>query len=131
MTVHVFLSFDNDDSRLVELFRGQVKNDKLVLEFADYSLKDPINSQNAEYVKREIREKIRRSSAIICLVGRSTYRSRWVEWELETGHDMGKCLIGVRLHSDYGDIAPKPLINHGADVVDWNIRDIVDALGRC
>ena len=131
MTAHVFLSFDNDDSLLVELFRGQVKNDKLVLEFADYSIKDPINSQNAQYVKREIREKIRMSSAIICLVGRSTHRSRWVEWELETGHGMGKCLIGVRLHSDHGDIAPKPLIEHDADVVDWNLQDIVGALRRC
>lgn len=131
MTVHVFLSFDSDDLDLVNLFRGQAKNENSDLEFADYSVKDPINSENDPYLKQEIKEKIKQSSIVVCLVGESTHRSDWVEWELETGHELGKCLIGVRLRSDHEDIVPRPLLDHGAEVLDWVIQDVMDAIDGC
>ena len=131
MTVHVFLSFDSDDLDLVNLFRGQAKNENSDLEFSDYSVKDPINSENDPYLKQEIKEKIKQSSIVVCLVGESTHRSGWVEWELETGHDLDKCLIGVRLRSDHDDTVPRPLLDHGAEVVDWIIQDVMDAIDRC
>ena len=129
MTVHVFLSFDSDDLDLVNLFRGQAKNENSDLEFADYSVKDPINSENDPYLKQEIKEKIKQSSIVVCLVGESTHRSDWVE--LETGHDLGKCLIGVRLHSNRTDTVPRPLLDHGAEVIDWVIQDVMDAIDGC
>lgn len=131
MTVHVFLSFDSDDLDLVNLFRGQAKNENSDLEFADYSVKDPINSEDDPYLKQEIKEKIKQSSIVVCLVGESTHRSSWVEWELETGHDLDKCLIGVRLRSDHNDIVPRPLLDHDAEVLDWIIQDVMDAIDRC
>ena len=99
------------------------------LEFDDYSVKEPINSENALYIKQEIREKITKSSIVLCLIGHSTHKSSWVEWELETGYELDKCLIGVRLNSDSLDIEPEPLVDH--PVVDWNIEDIVNAIEEC
>ena len=131
MSVHVFLSFVEEDLGLVNLFRGQAKNNKLDLEFADYSIKEPIDSENAPYIKRQIKEKIRQSSIVMCLIGSSTSNSQWVEWELETGHDLDKCLIGIRLNSDKEDTEPQPLIDHSARIVDWNIDDIIDAIEKC
>ena len=125
------MSFDSDDLRLAGLFRGQAKNSNLDLEFDDYSIKDPIDSQNVPYIKLKIKEKIKQSSIVMCLIGRSTRCSEWVAWELETGHDLGRCLIGVRLHSDRCDIPPKPLIDHSAAVVNWNIQDIGSAIDGC
>ena len=131
MTVHVFLSFVMEDLKLVNLFRAQAKNDNLDLEFADYSIKEPINSENAPYIKQQIKEKINQSSIVMCLIGSSTHDSSWVEWELETSHNLDKCLIGVRLHSDNDDIEPQPLIDHSAEIVDWTIDDIITTIENC
>ena len=131
MVVHAFLSFDNWDIRLVNLFRGQAKNTRLDLEFADYSLKAPINSERAPYLKQQIKKRIKRCSVVLCLIGRSTHRSAWVKWELETGYELGKCLVGVRLNSDKRYVKPKPLNDHPAKVVGWTINDIMDAIEEC
>ena len=59
------------------------------------------------------------------MIGSSTHNSSWVGWELETGCELDKCLVGVRLNSGSHDIEPEPLVDHS--VVDW-IKDIVDAI---
>ena len=127
MADHIFLSFVEEDLDRVNLFRGQAKNANL--EFDDYSVKEPINSENAPYIKQEIKKKITKSSIVLCLIGSSTHKSSWVEWELETGCELNKCLIGVRLNSGSHDIEPEPLVDHS--VVDWKIKDIVDAIEEC
>ena len=131
MTVHIFLSFVEEDLELVNLFRAQAKNGNLDLEFSDYSLKEQINSENAPYIKQEIKKRITKSSIVLCLIGYTTSRSPWVEWELETGYDLDKCLIGVRLRSDSCDNKPQPLIDYSAEVVDWKINDIMNAIKKC
>ncbi len=131
MSVHAFLSFQEEDMDLVRLFRGQAKNQNSDLDFSDYSVKEPINSGRATYIKQKIRENIRRSSVVICLIGHTTHTSSWVNWELETAYDMDKCLIGVRLNRDYWDKVPAVLEETGAEVVDWRIDDIMDAIDMC
>lgn len=42
MARNVFLSFVEEDLDLVNLFRGQVKNENNDLEFSDYSVKEPL-----------------------------------------------------------------------------------------
>lgn len=82
MTRRVFLSFDSDDLNLVNLFRGQTANPNLDIGFYDDSLKVGIDSSNAEYIKSIIRPKIVNASVIVCLIGKDTHTSRWVDWEL-------------------------------------------------
>ena len=55
---HVFISFDHEDMDEVNLLRGQAKNDKMNLQFDDYSVKEPYDSNNADYIKRNIRRLI-------------------------------------------------------------------------
>ena len=62
---HVFISFDHEDLDEVNLLRGQAKNDKTDLQFDDYSVKEPYDSTNADYIKRNIREKIEDLSRIM------------------------------------------------------------------
>ena len=54
---NVFISFAYEDIDNVNLLRGQAKNDQNDLEFADHSVKEPFNSENADYIKRKITEK--------------------------------------------------------------------------
>ncbi len=48
--IRAFLSFVEEDLNVVNLFRGQAKNQNSDLEFADYSIKEPFDSTNANYI---------------------------------------------------------------------------------
>lgn len=130
MAKHVFLSFVIEDADLVTLFRGQAKNKNSDLAFDDYSVREPINSTNAPYIKTKITEKITDSSVLICLIGYDTHKSDWVDWEIRKAVELRKKIIGVRLHSDLTrDQAPAALISAGATVLNWEIDKIVSAIG--
>lgn len=130
MAKRVFLAFVEEDLSLVNLFRGQAKNKNNDLEFSDYSVKEPYDSVNGDYIRGKIRERIRAASVTICLVGETTARSRWVNWEIRESHTEYNKLIGVRLHSDVTkDTLPTPLTDLNATILNWDIDAIVGAIG--
>ena len=92
---HVFISFDHEDLDEVNLLRGQARNDKLDLQFDDHSVKEPYDSSNADYIKRNIREKIDRCSVTLVYLSEKTASSKWVNWEIEESLKRGKGVIGV------------------------------------
>ena len=128
MARHVFLSFVEEDLNLVNLFRGLAKNANNDLEFDDYSVKVPYNSKDADYIKQQIRNKIDGASVTVCLIGHSTHKSEWVDWEIVASNSKKKGIVGVRLHSSALDIPPPFLKSTGAKIVDWSITDIVRAI---
>lgn len=130
MAKHVFLSFVVEDKDLVNMFRGQAKNKNSDLEFDDYSVTVPFNSSDADYIRRKITEKIRSASVTLCLIGETTSKSSWVEWEIEKSDDLGNSLLGVRLHSDpKKDITPQALTDRKTKVLNWDIDAIVEFIG--
>ena len=130
MAKRVFLSFVEEDLELVRLFRGQAKNRNSDLEFADYSVHEPYDSTNAAYIKSRIRERIRLASVTICLIGETTHRSRWVDWEVEASVEEKNKVFGVRLHSSaLKDPTPSALTRFSATVVNWDIDAIVRLIG--
>lgn len=129
MTKHVFLSFVVEDETLVNLFRGQATNKNSGLTFDDYSIKESINSTNAPYIKSRITERIRACSVLICLTGEDTAKSSWVTWEIQKAAELGKKILGVRLHSNTTkDKMPSALTTAGGPVYDWDIPAIVSAI---
>ena len=92
---HVFISFDHEDLDEVNLLRGQANNDKLDLQFDDHSVKEPYDSDNADYIKQKIREKIDRCSVTLVYLTDKTASSKWVNWEIEESLKRGKGVIGV------------------------------------
>lgn len=128
MPRRVFLSFVEEDLQLVRMFRGQAVNRNTELAFSDHSVQVPYNSSNADYIRRQIREKINHASVTLCLIGETTHTSTWVEWEIQTAQQLGKGLLGVRLHSSHRDIVPQVLSSSRATIVDWNIPTIVNAI---
>lgn len=130
MSKHVFLSFVMEDQDLVTLFRGQARNKNSDLAFDDYSVREPINSTNAAYIKTKIAEKISAASVTICLIGATTATSAWVDWEIRKAGELGKKVFGVRLHSDATkDKTPKALTDLGKNILNWDIDQIVAEIG--
>jgi len=122
--IRSFLSFVEEDLNLVNLFRGQAKNEDSELEFADFSIKEPFDSTNAEYIGGRIAAQLKLSSVTICLYGPTTYTSKWVEWELRKSLELGKPIMGVCLYGD-GRVRFYPAPLEGKPRVAWNLPDIV------
>ncbi len=62
------------------------------------------------------------------MIGTETYKREAVLWEIEKAYELGKPVIGVRIHKDYKDRIPEPMIRNGAKIVNWKMEDIQDSL---
>jgi len=124
----VFISFQNEDLNEVNLFRGQAKNENSELDFIDSSLTVPFNSENAEYIKRGIRERIDRCSVTVVFVGENTHKSEWVDWEIRESIRRGKGVVAVKSSGDDSPKIPKALTENDIKVVPWKHSKINDAI---
>jgi hypothetical protein len=93
----VFLSFRAEDRQQVQGIRLLAANPDYDLEFYDESVRIAIDSRNADYVKRVIREKIARSSVTVCMISPLTFTSAWVDWELSESAQKGNKMIAMGL----------------------------------
>jgi len=60
------------------------------------STKDkPINSEDENYVKRRLAQKIGNSEIILALAGVYASHSSWMEWELDKAIELGVPIVGV------------------------------------
>ncbi len=93
----VFLSFRAEDRLQVQGLRLLAANPDYDLEFYDESVRVAVDSWNADYVKKVIREKINRSSVTVCMISALTYTSAWVDWELSESEQKGNNTIAMGL----------------------------------
>ena len=75
----LFVSYRADDegSRYKNLLVGWSENPNKIFDvkFEDTSIGISINSTNAYYIKRKIKEKIESSNKVICIIGENTHSS--------------------------------------------------------
>ena len=122
--IRAFLSLVEEDLNVVNLFRGQAKNQASDLEFADYSIKVPFDSKNADYIASGIMGQIKLASLIVCLYGPTSYTRKWVDWELRKTLELGKPIMGVCLYDD-GRVRYYPAPLEGNPRVPWDMDQIV------
>lgn len=125
---HVFISFDHEDLNEVNLLRGQAKNDKVDLQFDDYSVKEPFDSTNADYVKRQIREKIEHCSVTVVYLSEKTASSKWVNWEIEESIKRGKGVIGVYKEGRIPTSVPPAFQQNNCKSVKWEHTTLMEAI---
>lgn len=92
---NVFISFAMEDETTVNALRASTKNPKSQIEFNDWSVKEPIDSERAAYIKQKIVDRISHCSATVVFLSDNTARSPWVAWEIEESVRQGKRVIGV------------------------------------
>ena len=126
----IFISFSHEDIDKKRFLVAQAKNENLDLDFIDFSLKAPFNSENAEYIKRGIRERINQSSVTIVIVTDVTYKSDWVNWEIRESLDQNKGVVVIDKRSNPSNRMPEA-VNENMDrvrVVPWKIQDLNQAI---
>lgn len=125
---NVFISFDSRDIQDVNLLRGQAKNEDNELEFNDYSLKEPFDSERAEYIKAGIRERIRQASVTAIYVSDVTHESKWVDWEARESIAQGKGVICVHKGDTPPANLPSFVKEFGIKVVPWKHKELRAAI---
>jgi len=124
---NIFISFVQEDLKEVNLLRGQAKNEDNDLEFNDWSLREPFDSEKAEYIKRGIRERIRQSSVTVVYLSEKTAASKWVSWEIAESIKLGKGVVGVFK----GDAKPSKLpkaMGKKPKLVQWTHKGLAKAI---
>ena len=122
----VFLSFHEEDRPQVHGLRTMARNKWGDIDFHDTSVRVAIKSENRSYIRRVIRQKLRRSTVLLCLIGNGTKWRKWVETEIEIARKMGKGICGARLKGSRGQI---PEILAGAPLVrKWDPKKIISAI---
>ena len=126
----IFISFDSEDLGKKRLLVGQAKNENSELEFIDFSLKAPFNSENADYIKRGIRERISQSSVTVVLVTDVTHRSDWVNWEIRESLSQNKGVVVIDHRSSSSSRMPDAVNENISSirVVSWNHQDLNQAI---
>jgi hypothetical protein len=124
---NVFISFTDKDKPMVELLRGQAQNENSTVDFNDWSLRAPFDSERADYVREGIRERIRQASLTLVYLSEHTATSKWVNWEVEESVKLEKKVVGV-YQGEIPRQMPPAIEKHGIKVIAWSHKGIAKAL---
>ena len=140
MPINLFISFAGQDVEQLESFRALAKNSQHRLKFHDRSQVEPVtdkagtslpyppNDKRAELVREEIKKLLDRATRTVILVGETTSKSQWVNWEMRTFFDRKKKhpgkterrLIAMRLKGHRKAKLPKAVLNLGIQSINWD-----------
>ena len=123
---NVFLSFSSDDIDEVNLLRANAKNEKSDINFIDRSVRKPYDSEQVEYLKRRIADRINQASMTIVYVSEYSAQSEWVEWEIRKSIELGKEVIAVHKGDHPPENLPKAVTEYQIKVVKW--KELPDEL---
>ncbi len=126
----IFLSYEDEDIGTVEVFREHLFQEDVDLVLHEYPIKEPFDSMVAKDEKSQITEILEKVSVTVVLIGRTTYADKWVDWEVRKSANLGKGLLGVRLHSDLDHIVPRALKDYKVEVIDPNARSVAEAIEK-
>jgi len=125
---NVFISFAMEDETTVSALRASTRNPKSPIEFNDWSVKEPIDSERAAYIRQKIADRIARGSATVVFLSDNTARSPWVAWEIEESIRQGKKVIGVYSKDSRSDSHPPAVKKHRIKCVAW--ADLAEEIAK-
>lgn len=128
-TYSVFISHSWDHVDDLRALRDLLKKRGYFhVEFEESSPEEPINSENMEYIKRRLREKISNSDIVLGIAGVYASHSDWIEWELDTALKKNVPIVGV---IPRGQLYVSSVVSSRAEeCVRWYTESIVDAIRK-
>lgn len=136
MARRIFISYQHEDQMKAKGFHLLKWNKNVDLDFAGRHLLDPVDSNNANYIRKKIREQIDGSSVTVVLVGKKTHDSDWVKEEIE--YSLAKAnpsgILAIKLESNVPLPKESPvgkvLSDCGAEIVEWDPHSFDSAIER-
>jgi len=117
-----FISFEMEDKWARDFLVQQAKDKNNTIEFYDYSVKDPFDSN----WKTECKKRIALTKGTIVLVGRTTSKSEAVLWEIAETARQDHYMFGVQINKDATHPIPAGLPSK--NVIRWDFQKIVEWL---
>jgi hypothetical protein len=97
-----YVIFDGDaDKWAYAYMKGWKENDRIDFDFHDAHDLDTMSSraQGEAYVKSKLKERLKRSSIVVVLIGKNTKNLfRFVRWELDLALEFGLPIVAVNLN---------------------------------
>ena len=125
---NIFISFAMEDIDEVNLLRAHAKNDYSDIEFNDYSVREPYDSERADYIRQKITERIERASVTVVYLSNSTVQSEWVKWEVGKSLELGKRVIAMHASDSPPATLPGWVSEQKIKVVAW--KNLVKEIGQ-
>jgi hypothetical protein len=122
----IFVTYDYDNDRHYKnLLVAWAKNSTFDLSFHDKSVDVSVNSDDLAAIRRVVSARIKESSRFLCIIGKDTWRSECVDWEIEKARELGKPLIAVKTAKS--NKAPRALANGRAS---WALAFKFDSIKK-
>lgn len=128
-TYSIFISHSWDHSDDLEKLQSLLnERGYFNVEFKEVSKYEPIDSENATYIKQVLSRKIKESNIVLGLAGVYASHSDWMEWELDVALDSKKTIIGVIPRGQ--ERVSQTVSNRSLYDVRWNTESIIDAIRK-
>jgi len=126
-TYSIFVSHSWDHSNdLISLHNLLSNRGYFYYDPQEVTKNNPINSENAIYIKQRLRERIRNSNILLALAGIYASHSDWMKWEIETAKELEVPIVGI-IPRGQERISQVVFANSIVDV-HWNTESIVQAI---
>ncbi len=113
-----FISFEMEDRWARDFLVQHAKSANNDVDFSDYSVKDPFDSQ----WKSECAKRIALTKGTIVLVGPTTWKSEAVLWEIAETIRQDHYIFGIQINKDKTHSIPGGL--PGGNVIRWDFDQI-------
>jgi hypothetical protein len=96
----VFVGYDYDvDEAAKDRLLGWDVDKEFDFSSYDRSFDVAIDGEKAAAIKQELAARIGDSSHFLCIVGKETYRSAWMAWEIRKAVELKKKLVAAKTDS--------------------------------
>lgn len=126
----VFVSYDHsEDVHYKRLLQAWDANTSFDFEFDSRGPDVPINSEDAGRIKAALTAKMKDADYLLVIVGKKTYTSNWVTWEIERAKQSDVKLRLAAVKIDRENTTPSGLIGVGTSwAYGFTLENIVAAL---
>lgn len=114
-----FISFEMEDRWARDFLKQHAKDKDNDIKFVDFSVQNPFDSS----WKTQCKERIAQTKGTIVLIGKTTYASQAVTWEIAETIRQGQYMFGIQVYHD--KIYPVPLGLSSTNVIRWDFDQIV------
>lgn len=125
--MRLFLSYKWEDRAYMNAFSGWLNNPNNDYRHIPVHERAKLQKQPEDVWKPQIRELMRDSDAVICLIGQHTHSAWGVKYELEVAISWELPIIAVQIRDTNGGVPP---LIRDYPFIDWDIQELNDELSR-
>ena len=95
----VFIGYDYDNDKAAKDHLLEWVDKEFDCSSYDRAFDVPVDSEAAAVFKKDLAARIGNSSHFLCIVGKETYRSAWMAWEIGKAVELKKKLVAAKTDS--------------------------------